>query len=70
MAVQLHYGENGKAVVYMDNLKDLQMELLQVQTKMELDEQAGLGWATEDVHEAGELMGRIAKIRQMSDGSQ
>lgn len=67
--MQLHYGEHGKAVVYMDNLKDLQMELLQVQTKLELDEQAGLGWATEDVHKAGELMARIEKIRAMSEGS-
>ena len=53
----------------MDNLADLQVELLQVQNRMEKDLQNGLGWATEDVHEAGELMSRIAKIRLESDGS-
>lgn len=53
----------------MDNLDDLQAELVQVQNRMENDLQNGLGWATEDVHEAGELMSRIAKIRLESVGS-
>lgn len=54
----------------MNNLKDLQMELLQVQAKMEKDEQAGLGWSANDVHEAGELMARISKIRAVSEGAE
>ena len=53
----------------MDNLRDLQKDLQEVQAKMERDEQAGLGWSTEDVHEAGELMSRISKIRLESVGS-
>ena len=53
----------------MDNLKDLQTELLQVQTKMELDEQAGLGMSADDVHLVGELLNRIRKIRSESVGS-
>lgn len=67
--MQLTYGERAKGSDCMNNLDDLQEQLTQVQNRMELDLQNGLGWACEDVHEAGELMGRIAKIRQMSDGS-
>ena len=53
----------------MDNLDDLQAELVQVQNRMENDLQNGLGWATEDVHEAGELMSRIFEILLESVGS-
>lgn len=53
----------------MDNLHDLQVELLQVQAKMELDEQSGLGILAEDLHTAGELLNRIRKIRLESEGA-
>lgn len=54
----------------MDNLHDLQVELMQVRNRMELDEQYGLGWSCDDVHTAGELMARIAKIRLVSEGAE
>lgn len=66
-AIALWGASKGRGV--MENLTDLQAELVQVQNRMENDLQNGLGWATEDVHEAGELMSRIAKIRRESDGS-
>lgn len=53
----------------MDNLVDLQKDLQEVQARIERDEQAGLGWANEDIHLAGELMARIDKIRAVSEGS-
>lgn len=54
----------------MDNMANLQEQLQEVQNRMELDTQAGLGLATEDVHKAGELMARIDKIRLVSEGAQ
>lgn len=53
----------------MDDIKDLQEQLQEVQHRMDLDLQNGLGWACEDVHLAGELMSRITKIRLESEGS-
>ena len=54
----------------MDTLTDLQEQLLQVQHRMEVDVQNGLGWACDDVHETGELMSRISKIRLESKGAE
>lgn len=68
-AIDLWGAWKGRGFMDMDNLKDLQTELLQVQTKMELDEQAGLGMSADDVHLAGELLNRIRKIRSESVGS-
>lgn len=53
----------------MDDLQNLQEQLQQIQHRMELDMQAGLGWSAEDVHLAGELMSRIDKIRLISEGA-
>ena len=54
----------------LDDLQNLQEQLQQIQHRMELDMQAGLGWSAEDVHEAGELMARITKIRAVSEGAE
>ena len=62
-------GSKQKGCGIIDNLQELQEQLRQVHHRMELDEQNGLGWATEDVHEAGELMSRIFEILLESVGS-
>lgn len=54
----------------MDNMANLQEQLQEVQHRMDLDHQNGLGWSCDDVHTAGELMARIDKIRLMSEGAE
>lgn len=53
----------------MDYLEELQKELEQLQSYMQIDAESGRGVSAEDVHAAGELMARIDKIRLLSEGA-